>query len=252
MTPSATSTLQGPKGDTGAANPGVAADTIWDAKGDIVVATAADTAAKLAVGADYSGLVAEAAQASGLRWVPGASVLLYDYTVAGADKASIDTGVDTPNAGIAGTSAFGAAWRVLQIYFIGRSDDTASAFITLDWILNNDTSSIYDLQNLEGFNATAAASQTKAQASWGIYTHGTVGSASYPSVTKMEIPGYAGSTFYKVAKVIHGGADDTNTNMATDVFTLGYRSASPITRLKIASRTTKKLKIGSRLMIYAK
>lgn len=46
----------------------LAHDTLWDTKGDIVVATAADTAAKLAVGTNDKALVADSAQSSGVKW----------------------------------------------------------------------------------------------------------------------------------------------------------------------------------------
>lgn len=43
-------------------------DTIWDAKGDLVVATAADTAARLAVGSNGAVLTADSAQTAGMKW----------------------------------------------------------------------------------------------------------------------------------------------------------------------------------------
>lgn len=42
--------------------------TIFDAKGDLIAASAADTAARLAVGADYGFLSALATEATGLKW----------------------------------------------------------------------------------------------------------------------------------------------------------------------------------------
>lgn len=56
-------TLATPSG-TGA----VASDTIWDAKGDLAGGTGADTAAKLTVGANDTMLIADSAQATGLKW----------------------------------------------------------------------------------------------------------------------------------------------------------------------------------------
>jgi hypothetical protein len=47
----------------------VATDVIFDAKGDLPVGTAADTAAKLAAGANGTFLSADSAQATGLKWV---------------------------------------------------------------------------------------------------------------------------------------------------------------------------------------
>jgi hypothetical protein len=46
----------------------VATDTIWDAKGDLAVATGADTATKLAVGANNQVLTADSTQGTGLKW----------------------------------------------------------------------------------------------------------------------------------------------------------------------------------------
>jgi hypothetical protein len=47
-------------------------NTIVDAKGDLIAATAADTPARLAVGADFGFLQADSAQSTGLAWNSGA------------------------------------------------------------------------------------------------------------------------------------------------------------------------------------
>lgn len=46
----------------------VSASTIWDTKGDLAVATAADTASKLAAGANDLALYTDSSQATGLIW----------------------------------------------------------------------------------------------------------------------------------------------------------------------------------------
>lgn len=51
-----------------AAGGAVATDAIWDAKGDLAAATAADTATKLAVGTNNQVLTADSAQATGIKW----------------------------------------------------------------------------------------------------------------------------------------------------------------------------------------
>lgn len=55
--------------DAGSGGSGVATDTIWDAKGDLAAGTAADTAAKLTVGANDTVLMADSGQTAGLKWV---------------------------------------------------------------------------------------------------------------------------------------------------------------------------------------
>ena len=76
-------------GATGATGPaGSAADaipeTLIDAKGDVIVGTAADTAARLAVGADGQVLTADSGEAGGVKWAAaaGGSSPVYPKAVA--------------------------------------------------------------------------------------------------------------------------------------------------------------------------
>jgi hypothetical protein len=62
-------------------------ETITDAKGDIIAATAADTVARLAVGANGTVLTAASGQATGLEWATpssGGMTLLSTTTLSGA------------------------------------------------------------------------------------------------------------------------------------------------------------------------
>jgi len=65
----------------------VATDTIWDAKGDLAVATGPDAAIRVAVGSNDQVLMADSAQASGVKWAAagvGDMVLASVQTVTGA------------------------------------------------------------------------------------------------------------------------------------------------------------------------
>jgi hypothetical protein len=61
----------------------VATDAIWDAKGDLAVATAADTAVRLAVGTNGYALVADSAEATGVKWTAIAGSASQAFTASG-------------------------------------------------------------------------------------------------------------------------------------------------------------------------
>jgi hypothetical protein len=63
----ATKVLKG-DGTWGSVSGDVATDAIWDAKGDLAVGTGANTAARLAVGTNGQALVADSAEATGVKW----------------------------------------------------------------------------------------------------------------------------------------------------------------------------------------
>lgn len=71
----------------------VATDAIWDTKGDIAVATGADTASKLAVGADDLILMADSSQSTGLKYNKGTWKKVID------DALSSTSGLLTAQAG---------------------------------------------------------------------------------------------------------------------------------------------------------
>jgi hypothetical protein len=75
-------------------------NAIVDAKGDLISATAADTPARLAVGANGTVLTADSAEATGLKWAApagGGKVLqvVYGSTTTTADITSTSTYADT-------------------------------------------------------------------------------------------------------------------------------------------------------------
>src|SRR5262245_27841866 len=88
----------------------VAADPIIDAKGDLIVGTAADTAARLAVGSNNQVLVADSAQSSGIKWaaVPGGGYVAVDTLWDAKGDLAVGSGADA-----AGRLAVGSNNQVL-------------------------------------------------------------------------------------------------------------------------------------------
>jgi hypothetical protein len=135
--------------------------TIFDAKGDLLTATAADTAARLAVGTNGQTLIADSTAATGLKWSPlpaivGSSIYGSGLTIAnntstiatfpserfdtaGFHSTSVNTGRFTIPAGYAG-------WYVINARF--RWDQNATG--TRSMIVKKNGSTLAASSELQG------------------------------------------------------------------------------------------------------
>jgi hypothetical protein len=109
-------------------NPEPVGKTLVDAKGDILTATAADTPARLAVGSNEQFLVADSAEATGLKWTSGNAELGYaeitsTYTQTGAGNSDV-TGLST-------TVTVGARPIVIRVFCGQCSNSNASGLMSL-------------------------------------------------------------------------------------------------------------------------
>lgn len=170
---------------------------------------------------------------------------IYDFTIAGADQAAIDTAVD--NGGT--TAPFPTNGTMLEIFATLRTDD-AAAFHDINLTFNNDTSSIYERQYMVAGNTTQVDGAEAANPNFAFHVHSANGSASYPGSVEIAVPNYAGTTFWKTGTAKVSSNDATTGNSKAGMYGFGYRSTSAITRVKIAGQSTAKLKVGSRVVIY--
>lgn len=178
----------------------------------------------------------------------GGSLLVYRKTVAGADVASIDTGVDAPDAG----SNDWTNCDVLEFFLYARTDE-AAALSEVKWQFNNVSTATYDWQWIRQLNTTlngsiglaanfidtqvsgANVADTLVFGQVALQMANPTGTTNYKDVTgtgSVKIPGDAGNT-------------------ASFLITGQARNANAITRLAVTPVTAaKKLKVGSQLTIY--
>jgi hypothetical protein len=123
------------------------AKTIVDAKGDIIVATAADTVSRLAVGANNTVLVADSAQATGVKWATptgGGLTLIEEKTLSAVSSVQF--------ASIPGT------YKQLMLVWSGIRHSTTGSQFGLR--INNDSASNYKSTGLGGGTTIVAGNNT--------------------------------------------------------------------------------------------
>lgn len=177
---------------------------------------------------------------------PGSTVLVYRYTIAGSDKTSIDTGVDTAQAGA-------NDWTntdLIEIWLSLRTDE-AVALSSVNMVVNNDTSSIYNLIVAYGLGGTPTAGQTQTNLS-GNWLRSFAGSSCAAGVFgswRLQLPVSTGQHLNGTAQ---GGVSDSSSgNSVTQVASLNYGSSTALSRFAVTPSTGgQKLKVGSQILIY--
>jgi len=212
---------------------------IVDAKGDLIVATAADTVTRRAVGADGRVLKADSGQADGVNWLDLATVAVMlatydakgDLVVGTADNAASRLAIGVPGQILVPDSAqatgmkwadggdykiydstLGAAAATIDITSIPSDyeylrlagyvrGDTAAASTTLALRFNGDAGANYDRQRHTGAAAAATIAEQFGQTSAivGDVIPANTATANVFSFFEIIIPHYANSTNNKVA-----------------------------------------------------
>jgi len=207
-------------GSAAAINP-----TIVDAKGDIIAATAADTVARLAVGANNTVLTADSSTATGLKWAAaagGGKVL----QVVSATKTDTFTSTSTSYTDITGLSVSitPSATSSKIMVFVNLTGNGAPA----------SNGSYYRLMRGTTAIAIGDTASTRTRASGTMYINDT-GQLTSTSFSNLDSPSTTSATTYKVQGMIPGGTFYVNRSSGdvdTDVIA---RAASTITVMEIGA-----------------
>lgn len=158
--------------------------TLFDAKGDIIAASAADTAARVAVGSNQRVLTADSSQSAGVAWSLDGRVLLATQTL-----------------GVAGTFDFQTidqSYTHLQILVICRATNTTATLGRMTF--NGDTSAAYTWE-FAPVSGTSTPSPTQAgttidSAFQMPLVVGTNDTANCATLMDILIPWYTLTTFH--------------------------------------------------------
>ena len=162
--------------------------TVVDAKGDLIVATAADTVSRLAVGSNDQVLTADSTTATGLKWATasaGGMTLLTSGTLSGASVA---------------LTSISGSYKDLRLIIKNFKPATDSA--SMNMRINNDSNSRYANPVTGGTGTFGATEWDPIAANDDTVAYG---------FTIIDIYDYANTTTWKTAFTRAWGTDPTTT-----------------------------------------
>ena len=219
-------------------------DTIFDAKGDLVAATAADTPARLAVGTNAQVLTADSAEATGMKWATpsagaaGAMTLLSSTTLGSAGTFDI--------------TSISGSYNDLILHMIIRSVASAPNG-NARLYFNNDTGANYYVQKLRTRLTTNTATELIGHAQcFDFLIPGNTAPSGLFSQIIVTVGGYTSTAIKKgyIAQNV-GWMDITSNNLMLEQIGGLWNNTAAINRVTVDANGSNCV-TGSQLRIYGR
>jgi hypothetical protein len=202
-------------------------DTLVDAKGDLIVGTAADTVARLPVGATTGHvLTVDPGEAAGVKWAAagggaGGMTLIARTVMPGGSSVLEWTSIPQ-------------TFDALLIVFNGKLANGGAAFITAQF--NGDTGANYDDQRHTAYNGGTVQTVESAAATSGIVfiISGVLDGSAH--VGQALIPNYTGTAFDKATTGTFGGWTADASAYVGNV-TMKWNNTAAINAIKLLAGT---------------
>jgi hypothetical protein len=198
-------------------------NSIVDAKGDLIAATANDTPARLAVGANDTVLTADSSTATGLKWATpaagGGITLLSTTTLSGSS-----------------TTISSISGSYTNLYFVYHSIQTSGDNAELWLRLNSDTGSNYDSVIVGSANNAFTSISNNGNTFAVIGKTTADGGNAYKAYGELTINNYT-STSTRVMNGTNGMRRSTNADQYGLLATAQYRGSSAITSITFLLNT---------------
>jgi hypothetical protein len=209
--------------------------TIVDAKGDLIVATAADTVSRLAVGTNGQALIADSTAATGVKWdtpAAGGMTLISTTSLTGAATINI--------------TSIPSTYNNLQLVIQNYKPSTDGDYINVR--VNNDSNTRYRAIASTGLPASNAGFSST---NWETLFRNDNSVAQGLNI--IDFPNYANTTTWKMGTYYGVNNHPTTTsNFEANVWYLFYNQTSAISQINLFTNSASNFTSGTALLYGVK